>query len=59
MGPERQKRHIEAEKGGGAERFSGQPSLRPEPGTENLITKDLRKLKPFRNIPFFLRHHMG
>ena len=45
--------------GGGVKRFSGQPELRPEPETEDLITKDLRNLKPFRNIPFFLRHHMG
>ena len=45
--------------GGGVERFSSQPELRPEPGTEDLIRKDLRNLKPFRNILFFLRHHMG
>ena len=59
MGPELRERHIEAEKNRGGEQFSGQPELRPEPGTENLITKGLRKLKPFRNILFFLRHHMG
>ena len=46
MGPELRERHIEAEKNrGGGEQFSGQPELRPEPGTENLITKGLRKLQ--------------
>ena len=47
------------EKWGGVEGLSVQPELWLEPGTKDLIGKDLRNFKPFRDILFFLRHHMG